>query len=232
MRPSRLSVVMPLFNNARFVAEAVSSLLVQDRLPLEILVVDDGSDDGGADVVQDIGPPARCVRQARSGSGAARNRGVDLASGECIFFLDSDDRIRPGALDLLHEALEAEPQVDVVFGKMSEFLDSDLGEAARRKVRAPRSPRPGRLMGTMLIRRDALLRVGRFSETLLRGETVDWFARAAEHDLAERRLPQVVLERRLHGANNGVVQLAAGEGEYLRVVRETIARRRAARADE
>ena len=89
---SDISVVIPLYNKEKEIACTLRSVLAQTSQPLEIIVVDDGSTDGGAEVVRAIGSPlVRLVRQSNAGVCAARNRGIAESTGEYIALLDADD---------------------------------------------------------------------------------------------------------------------------------------------
>lgn len=99
MTAARFSVVVPLYNKADYVVESVRSAVSQVPAPLEVIVVDDGSTDGGAERVEALKLPCvRLVRQANAGVAAARNTGIDAASGDWVAFLDADDRFEPGHL--------------------------------------------------------------------------------------------------------------------------------------
>jgi len=102
----KLSVVIPVYNRATLLPLTLRSLLSQDRVADEILVVDDGSTDGTPEVADAFGAPVRVIRQANQGPGAARNRGLAEAQGEFIHFFDSDDLALPNLHRLQLEALE------------------------------------------------------------------------------------------------------------------------------
>ena len=87
----RVSVVIPTYNRADFVREAIASVLRQDYPAIELIVVDDGSRDGTAAVVSGFGPAVQYLWQENRGVSAARNRGGAASSGDLIAFLDSDD---------------------------------------------------------------------------------------------------------------------------------------------
>ena len=97
---SPISVVIPLYNKAAYVERAIRSALAQGEAVLEIIVVDDGSRDGSAEVVERMGEPkVRLIRQANGGVSAARNRGIEEARGKFICFLDADDIYLDGFLN-------------------------------------------------------------------------------------------------------------------------------------
>jgi len=93
-----VSVIIPTFDRAPWVGEAITSVLAQTYPHLELIVVDDGSHDATPAVVRACGPELTYIRQAHAGVSAARNRGVEIARGELVAFLDSDDLWLPGKL--------------------------------------------------------------------------------------------------------------------------------------
>lgn len=110
----QFSIVVPLYNKAAYAAEAVASVLAQTGPALEVIVVDDGSTDGGAQTLAPLADARlRLVHQSNAGVSVARNRGIDLARGEFVGFLDADDIQLPGHLAALDEARRRYPQDDV-----------------------------------------------------------------------------------------------------------------------
>ena len=104
-------MVIPLYNKAPYIARALNSVLAQERLPEEIIVVDDGSTDGGGEVVKQFQDPLiRLVRQENQGVSAARNLGISLAKGELIAFLDADDTWKPGFIETIVNMRQLYPQ--------------------------------------------------------------------------------------------------------------------------
>jgi glycosyltransferase involved in cell wall biosynthesis len=222
-----ISVMIGVYNAEPYLAEAIESVLAQDYVPLELIVVDDGSNDGSAAVAKSF-PQVNYFFQENAGNGAARNRAVEAATGDLFAFVDADDRFTPGKLTLQKTALDADPALDMVFGHVREFLSPELDEETRNSLRPPApEPMPWTAPNLMLIRRESFLRVGPFSTTFRVGVTVDWFARASEAGLRYAVLPEVVLERRLHTQNNGLRESGA-RSQYLDVIRAAMERRRAA----
>ncbi len=106
-----ITVVIPLYNKEKMVAETLRSVLAQTYRDYEVVVVDDGSTDGSADVVRQFDDPRiRLVSQKNAGVSAARNRGIEEAKGEHIAFLDADDKWDEGHLENLHDLIVRYPQ--------------------------------------------------------------------------------------------------------------------------
>ena len=121
-----ISVIVPAYNAARTVGVAVDSVLAQSFGDLELLVIDDGSQDDTADVVAGRDDPRlRCIRTENGGVSMARNRGLDLARGSYVAFLDADDAWRPAKLERQHSAMSARPDVGFCFTS-TELVDDEL----------------------------------------------------------------------------------------------------------
>ena len=106
-----ISVVIPTWNRAEHVIRAIGSVLGQSVQPGEVVVVDDGSEDGTAERVLNTFPEVRLLRQSNLGVSAARNRGICESSGEWIAFLDSDDEWLPDKLAMQMELLRLQPDL-------------------------------------------------------------------------------------------------------------------------
>ncbi|MGC1337147.1 MAG: glycosyltransferase [Candidatus Binataceae bacterium] len=111
-----VSVVIPTFNRAHVVGQAIESVLAQTLTDFELILVDDGSSDNTAEIVKNfVDPRVRYVRQSNAGAGLARNRGVDESSADLAAFLDSDDLWMPQKLAASVACAKAHPEVTAVF---------------------------------------------------------------------------------------------------------------------
>lgn len=109
-----LSVIIPLYNKELYIKDAIDSVLQQSFRDYEILVVNDGSIDRSLEIVNSISDSRiRVVNQINSGVSAARNKGIELAYGKYLFFLDADDVILPGALDLFNNKSLLDKNIDL-----------------------------------------------------------------------------------------------------------------------
>jgi len=222
----KVSVIIPVRDGAPYIASAIESVLEQTEPPAELLVIDDGSRDGTAGIVSQFsGRGVHLIQQPPEGAGAARNRGVKLAKHELLAFLDADDLWTSTKLEQQCAELRSDAALDMVFGYVRQFVSSDVEPATRARVRCPEESVPGRHVATMLIRRDSFERVGLFETAWEIGEFLAWYARAQFLDLREKMLPAVLLERRLHGANQGVLK-RGDYGEYIRVLKQVLDRGR------
>ncbi len=113
-----ISVIIPCYNQADFLGEAIRSALDQNYARLEVIVVDDGSTDETAEVAGRY-PRVVCERQANRGLAGARNRGLEGSRGEYVVFLDADDRLAAGALRVGADTLDSRPDCAFVSGHYS-----------------------------------------------------------------------------------------------------------------
>ena len=120
-----VSVVVPLYQTERYIAEALASVLAQTYADFEVIVVDDGSSDRGPEIARSTGDPrVRVVTQENRGLAGARNSGIRNSKGAVIAFLDSDDRWAPTKLARHVELLAREPRIGVAFA-VSRLVDDD-----------------------------------------------------------------------------------------------------------
>jgi glycosyltransferase involved in cell wall biosynthesis len=222
----RVSVVIPAFNGERFLADAVASVQAQDYGVHEIVVVDDGSTDGTAELAAQL--ETRVVRQENQGPAAARNRGIGATTGEVIAFLDCDDLWTPGSLARRMGALEEDAELRVVLGRftaeylpgalMIEYPADDDGSLTSVKF------------STGVFRREVFDRVGPLDPSFRQAEDVDWFLRALELRVPMRIVDNVSVVYRRHRANL-TCDHDLHQAYFARALRRSLERRRAAGHD-
>lgn len=225
MQPT-VSVVMSVYNTALYVEEALDSIAALDPAPDEVIVVDDGSTDGTGEKVRRHPLPLRYVHQENQGSGAAKNRGVELAGSELVAFLDADDLYEKGALAALRAPFERDPECRLVFGHYLQFFSPDIPEELKQKLYCPMGPQPAVMPGGMMCRRELYLGTGGFPAGKKTGDFVEWYLRAKDLGVKQAMVPETVLRRRLH-ANNKGVQMLGNMSFQLRSLKASLDRRRA-----
>jgi glycosyltransferase involved in cell wall biosynthesis len=219
-----VSVVIPVYNGEAFLAEAIESVAAQTYRQFELIVIDDGSTDRSGEIARGFSF-VRCERQAKAGPGAGRNHGASLSSGQFLAFLDADDLWLSDKLERQLAAFRDEPQLDAVFGHAEEFVEEHAGMHAGLTARGVRA---APLPGAMLIRRAAFDWLGGFETRWKGGEVADFLARLQEGKLRTRTLEAVVLRRRVHARNLGLVNPSARD-DYLSAIGASLARRRGER---
>jgi GT2 family glycosyltransferase len=218
MHPA-VSVVIPAFNAAAYVNEAIDSVLQQSYKPIEVIVVDDGSEDGTQQVIAPYKNKVMYLRKERGGPSSARNAGIRVASGEWIGLLDADDLWLPDFVEnLVHAGVER--AADLVFSDHLRLISGNVvgptqqernGLKRQLKSLAPDGIllNPFELLldlgcycttSAVLVRRQALLEVGLFDESLRSSEDLDLWLRLA---LKYRFCPvtEPLMYRRIHGKN-------------------------------
>jgi glycosyltransferase involved in cell wall biosynthesis len=206
VEPPRVSVVIPTYDRARLVCEAIDSALAQEGVALEVVVVDDGSrDDTPAVLAARYGadPRVRVVRQANAGTASARNAGNDLARGEYVSPFDSDDLMKPGRLAKMAAALDAHPEADLVIAD-SEFSGNPAW-AGKSAFRDSRRPPPTSLQDlcdgsttspSTFVLRAAAAKALRFEDGRTYCEDVEFLFRFFDSGRRAVLLPEVLTVRR------------------------------------
>lgn len=196
--PRQISVIIPCYNAARYVGASLRSVLAQEGVALEVIMVDDGSSDGSAEFVEKAFPTVRILRQSNQGVAAARNLGIQEAAYEWIAFLDADDLWMPGKLQAQVELLQLHARARMVYTAwqvwaseepqpQEEFLEKLRAESfnVQRWQGASGWIYPQLLLdcvvwtSTVLIHRSVLDEVGTFDPALRVGEDYDLWLRAS-----------------------------------------------------
>jgi glycosyltransferase involved in cell wall biosynthesis len=226
--PERISVVIPVYDGERYLAEAIESALAQTHPPDEVIVADDGSADGSAAIARSLG--ATVLAGEHAGHGSTMNRGIAAARGTILAFLDADDLWPPQRTEVLLAALQADPAAGAAFGRTDEFVSPELTAEERARVRQPATGVRSPLHTTMLFRRSTLDTVGRFDESIQLGGGIEWAGRLARSGVLLAEVDEVVLRRRLHLRNMGM-RLGGERSSYARILKRHLDDIRSARGE-
>lgn len=223
-----VSVILPVYNGARFIEEAIESIYVQHYHPLEIIVVDDGSTDDTSVVVQSH-KNIRYIYQPNQGVAAARNTGIRNSKGELIAFLDADDYWASNKLNVQVDCLLKYPRIGYTLGMQRNFLEGGIERPFWLKEEHLLKEHIGFLQ-TLVIHRQIFDAVGLFNPDFRISEDVEWFSRVADACIPRMVVPEVVVYRRIHNSNLGY-QLKGGNPLWLKALRASVQRKRMKNSD-
>lgn len=217
-----VSVIIPLYNGERFLAEALDSVRAQDYGAVEVVVMDDGSTDSGPGIVRSRG--IEVLRHDRKGVAAARNAAVARSNGAILAFLDQDDLWLPSKLTRQADDLQAHPGA-VSFVRNRFFLEK--GSSLPRWFGKPElleTDSDGYSPSCMAVTRETFGRVGPFDEGLTQAGDLDWIARARHLGLELRVVPELLALKRVHEENESAKPRTVAE--MFEAMRRSAARRR------
>ncbi|MCP4950246.1 MAG: glycosyltransferase family 2 protein [Proteobacteria bacterium] len=218
MNDPLVSVIVAVYNGENFLAQALESVMAQSYVNFEVLIVDDGSTDKTKSIAERFLNDSRCryIFQANGGHASAMNIGVSNAGGELLAFIDHDDLWDRRKLALQVNALRESPNLDMVFTHWKNFLES--GSSGRLKFQ--HEGLKGYATGTMLIRKEAFLKVGDFDTTLTKGYFFPWYDRSRILGVREFVLPNLLYHRRVHGENISIGKDAEDYKDYFAAIRK------------
>lgn len=225
MTEARVSAIIPLFNGERFLSAALDSVLAQTRPPFEVLVIDDGSTDGGPRLARTY-PEVRVLHQTNAGNAAARNAGIAAATGDLLAFLDADDMWTPNKLELQVAHMVANPHLGYTLAHLQTFVEPGVEPPSWLRPELLEGAVPGPIPSTLVARRWTFDRVGLFDPRHRIAVDVDWLLRAREAGVPSITLQAVLLRRRIHEGNLSA-DPEAQPAALLRVIRASVLRQRA-----
>jgi glycosyltransferase involved in cell wall biosynthesis len=217
------SIIVPAFNSERYLDEALDALERQDHPNIEVIVVDDGSTDGTAEMVRRR-PGVRLVQQPNSGPSAARNTGINVAQGEYVTFCDADDRFRPEKVSLQVTHLEENPTVGCVLVHHATFFAEGVSRPEWLTDEEGVQPQ------SAMVRRSVIEQVGGFDPAYRLTEGLEWLSRMRDVGISIDVLDDVCVDRRIH-ENNLSYQRAGLQHNMLRSLRARIERNRRHRSE-
>lgn len=226
----RVSVVIPTYNMAAFLPEAIESVLRQAFQDFEVIVVDDGSTDNTREVVAQFASQIKYIRQENAGPSAAYNRGDDVARGEYLLHLDADDVLMEGALEKAVSVMDSAPEAGFCYGQVRD-MDKDGKELKLARQWPERSGlRKARqvmlelldlnfiLPSAALFRRACFHEVGRFDNSLGYGEDTELFARLAKRYPVAYIAEPLAWRRKHRGAITANPDLDGQELSWLKIL--------------
>lgn len=218
-----VSVVVPCYNRAEYLGEALGSAFAQEYAPFEVVVVDDGSTDGSADVAR--GYPVRYLYQENKGHAGALNAGLAGARGELVALLDADDRWTPDKLRAQVGYMLEHPEVWFTLSQQRFVVMPGAGVSAKVVAQFYTGDKLELPCGSLVARAGAFERVGLFDPSFRVCCDLDWVLRAKDAGLAMAVLPDVLLNRRMHGGNISW-NMAVTRSEMLRAYKASADRQR------
>jgi glycosyltransferase involved in cell wall biosynthesis len=222
-----ISCIVPVFNGERYLREALDSILAQTYRPLQIVVADDGSTDGTAELVASYGNRVQYLYQPNGGTASACNLGLRAARGNFVAFLAADDLWHPDKLTRQMARFEARPELDLCVTHVQNFWTPEMKEEAERfRNHRIAQPLPGYVPQTLLARRSLFDAIGHFNVSLKHADATDWFLRASDHGAVAELLAVVLVYRRLHETNLSRRMASASRSEFVRLVKTSLDRRR------
>lgn len=198
MSPHTITAVIPVYNGAHHIGRALESVFRQTLPCSQVIVVDDGSTDGSADVIRSF-PDAVLIRQPNSGVAVARNTALAFATGGFIAFLDQDDEWVPAKNATQVRFLDEHPELGFTYCRIRNLLDVEKPEWLDQK-NVETDPRAF-LPGSLFVRRDAFQRVGFFDPSFVNGSDTDWLLRARDRGVRHGLMDDVLLLRHIHELN-------------------------------
>ena len=222
MNNELISIIIPVKNGTNYLAEAVEGIRRQE-MNVETIVVDDGSNDGTAGLVEQLG--CVCIRNPKNcGQVVSKNRGLEIANGEYIMFHDHDDVMNVGGLKALYAELEADKDLMLVMAKVKDFISPDLSEAEKAQVAIKAEPYYGLFTGAILMRRELFNLVGKLEESVNTGELMDLMFKIGQLGLKTSKIDFVASNRRVHNSNFGRTSKTIEFANYSAILRRKLAK--------
>ena len=200
INPNLISVIIPVYNGAKFIESALNSVLKQDYQNFEIIVVNDGSIDNSETVIKTYN--VTYIKQDNMGVAAARNNGIDNAKGKFIAFLDQDDIWVSNKLRLQIDTLKTNQELGYVLSHQILHLDNGVNKPNWLKENQLEQPIIGYLPSTLMVRKEILNKIGLFDNNYKLGSDTEWFFRANEQKIKMKIMSEVLVHRLIHGSNH------------------------------
>lgn len=220
-----ISVVIPTYNRANYLKQALESVRKQTCPPHELIVVDDGSTDDTPELVRAF-PDCVMIRQSNEGLASAQNRGIAASTGDLIAFLDHDDLWPKNRLEIVANCFKLHPQIGYILGLEMMFLEPGCKPAPYANPDWLKTPQEASNTAVLVARRSLFKQVGLFNTEYALGADTEWLLRAKQMNIPMIRIPEILTHKRVHGANLSNQPAEQRKTVIARIARESVLRRR------
>lgn len=223
LSPTLVSAVIVVYNGALYIREALDSILSQTYSNIEVVVINDGSTDKTRSIVESYSG-VRLINQENQGEGAARNRGIQEASGAYIAYLDADDQWAPTKIEKQINLINKSPENGFILCRVKSIHDGDIAHLPW-VTETETVETVGAFYPSALFARKSLFsEVGFFVQECRASPDVDWFMRAQDIGIKHAIVEEALLYRRFHADNmtkqNTVMRKAVFDAVFASVKRK------------
>ncbi|MCX7121898.1 MAG: glycosyltransferase family A protein [Gammaproteobacteria bacterium] len=222
----KISIIVAVWNGEKYIEEAINSILNQTYLNKEIIIVNDGSTDKTTDIIKKFSDKVICINQENHGLFISQNRGVKIATGDYLSFLDYDDIWENDKLSKQMELMQKEENDPIVFMRIKQFICPSLTSEDRKKIGFYEQELPGYIAGTLLISKERFNQIGFFEEKRQLGGFIEWYFRVLEKNIPTKITDAIGLHRRIHNDNMGRQLSVYSRTDYLRILKTNLVRKR------
>ncbi len=197
-----ISVMMPTYNNAKYIKQAIESIYAQNYDNIEIIVVDDGSTDNTKEILQQY-KDIKYFYIEHKGISVARNTALENAKGEYIAFLDSDDYWLPNKLNTQMQYFKDHPDCEIVFTKYENFFEDEKLKTNKRAMHEKMMEKfLKQYLPSSIIKKELFEKYGNFDENFSGVEDTEFLYRLLKKGVSiSHIIPEVFYIRRIHGQN-------------------------------
>ncbi len=221
----KVTAIIPAYNSAAYIADALESIVWQTVVPAEIIVVDDGSTDCTAEIAESIAG-VTVIRKPNAGVSSARNTGARAARGDLLAFLDADDVWLPDKLALQVAAFESTNGTEMCWGYHVNFKEPGSVQPSWMPQEWMHEEMKFMLPSTLVVTPSCFERGIYFDETMTHGEDTDWLLRVRSAGVQEAVVHDVLVLRRIHSTNVSH-NLQKGLAGTMTALRRAVSARRA-----
>ncbi len=211
---------MPVRNGSNYIEEALSAIKSQD-IDMEIIAVDDGSNDDTAQIAESFG----CIvvkHPTSKGPVIAKNTALKIARGRYVMFHDHDDLLTFNALPQMLKELQENEGIFAVMAQMQDFFSPELSEDERKKIALRTESYSGLLSGAILMKKEVFDKIGLFDAAIKTGEIIQWQDQMNKNNLAIKKLNFVATNKRVHSTNLGRIDKESKSKDYAALLRAKI----------